>query len=308
MTTIKRVKVKNVQCGQCRYYTSWIGMWIRHILPATGWCRARKCWCKKAAHGCEAHKETRIALVKQSLRRWFWFVGILLFVGCSAISIQQTQDKKDKIPSEPTASAALQETVQREAQATSDLANVICGAGTTARSRDAKAMVKTADKVVTYLGKPSIPIDVTKDEELAQLHKAFEIELAQHRQDMTDWKAALADLRDSNAQLTEQVGTWKASFANLKFWFWCCVIVIVGLCVAFPALIPIFVKWGKRGVEAGASILHQQTTEIVHQIQEMRKHPKMPAKAKSLINDILSKQSPETRVLVAKIKNGLNSK
>lgn len=282
-------------------------MWIRHLLPATGWCRKRKCWCQ--AKSCaDCYEDPRLR------KAWKWtarLVGLgmlVLMVGCTASLFNFTKESTNvpKIPAKPVPAVALEENVQKEAQATSDLANTICGGGTRAQSRDAKQLVKCADKVVTYLGKPSIPVDITKDEELAQLHKQFEAELTKHRADLKTWEQTLADLREENAKLTEQVGTWKASYANLWFWFIFVLVALGVLTFFFPAvMVPLL----KRSASVAWGMLHRQTSEIVQAVQEARKHPEMPEDAKKLLDGILgNKLSGDTKVLVSKIKSGLGGK
>lgn len=227
----------------------------------------------------------------------------LVVTGCSLISVQQPGSKSKKIPARPTTSRKLSESLSQEADLARRIAGDIHATGTEPRSVEAKMMLDASDKLLTYTGKPSTPVNPEDNDAVAELHKRFEKRIAEQRDREAKWESEVLQLREQRAELEAENGRLRWSFANLKWWLYLSVIALVVVMVVFPSTIPLIVGWAKKGVKALLKITRRQMKEVVVAVQAIRTDPKIPDDVKDRINAILREsQSQDTVEEIAALK------
>jgi len=248
------------------------------------------------------------------MRKFLLIVMVLSFSGCDFISVNSGGGRKQKpIPGKPQISRRLQETVRKEAQLSHDIAVLINNDGSEPKSLESKILVRASDKVLTFTGKPAIPVKIPESEgeaekEVNKLHAEFEKLVNESRDLERGWEDEIMALKAERQALAEDRDRWRISFGNLKFYFWILVIGTVGLCILFPALIPVIVKWAKKGVCAILTVTRRQMKEVISAVQKIRQDNTIPEDVKKKIDaHLVAGQSTDTQVEVAKIKkeNGL---
>lgn len=261
-------------------------------------------------------------------------IGIFCLVLCGCFSFNVGNPfpgKKKGIPSKPQVSRALEEAVQKEADISSKLAQKIHAAGTEARTIETQVLVDSTDKIVTFMGKPSRPVDISDINTIDKLHREFEREVSHYRNSVRNWENKVLALREKRSALIEENGGLRSALVRVKWWFWFAVFACIAICVIFPSMIPIFIRYGKSTIKAIVKTLTGQMKEVVDAVQEIRKDGGLAAKiqeeikdftsnveeakiladrisdkVKDRIDEILGKrQSTDTKAFIAKLKNGI---
>lgn len=246
------------------------------------------------------------------MRKFLLILLVLSFSGCSFISYRtdQTGRKSKPIPVKPQISRRLQETIRKEAQLTYDSAVKIYNDGSEPKSLEARILLRASDKILTFTGKPAIPVELPESEgeaekEVNKLHAEFEKQVNESRDLERGWEDEIMALKAERQALAEDRDRWRVSFGNLKFYFWVLVIGTVGLCILFPSLIPVIVKWAKKGVSAILTVTRRQMKEVISAVQKIRQDDTIPEDVKKKIDaHLVAGQSTDTQVEIAKIKKG----
>lgn len=266
------------------------------------------------------------------MKRFIASLLCLILVGCFSFNVGNPLGRKKKgIPSKPQTPRILEEIVQKEADISSKLAQKIHAAGTEARTIETGILVESTDKIATYVGKPSKPIDLSDWRTIEKLHREFEKEVSRHRSDVRNWENKVLALREERSALLEENGGLRSALAKAKWWFWFMVFTAGILCLVFPSLFPVFVRYGKSVVKAVVKTLKGQAKEIVDAVQEIRKDGGLAVKIQSELRDVTdniedaralaerisdkvkarideilgNRQSADTKLLIANLKKGV---
>ena len=227
----------------------------------------------------------------------------LLLPGCALINVNTGGPPQKRIPAKPQTSRLLEQSLSKEADVANQMASQIYAIGTTPKSRESKVMLDASEKMLTYTGKPSRPVDASSDEQIADMHHEFEQQMEKQRNSEHAWESELSDLREEQAKMAEENNGLKTSLAGLKAWIWILIIGIIALCVIFPSMIPVFLRWGKAGVAAILKVLRRQFSETVKAVQKIRKDNRIPEEIKTIIDSHLNEgQSTDTKAEILKVK------
>jgi hypothetical protein len=212
------------------------------------------------------------------------------------------------IPSAPNREFAEEEDIKRNIEIITDISQIAYTSGVNAQSYESKVLLQSAKVLQTISGLPTEKIDYTSKREVEELHKNILDSEAEYRLEKAEWETLINDLGKDNSILEKQNGILKNSLESFKFWFWFCVILLIGLCFFAPTVgIPLVrfllgraKKLGETAVVETASALKGQMSQIVEAIEDYKKVD--PENSAKLLQSLEKKTDSGTRHLINELK------